>query len=124
MSRQAVAIGDALILLLFAAIGRSSHHQGGPVVETVLVALPFLIGWFSAAWAQGVYRPEAFSSAPAALAITARTWLAGGIIGLIIRSVAEHHLAPPTFVAIALGFNLVLLCAWHATATLAWNLRR
>lgn len=119
-----MAAGDAVILLLFAAIGRTAHHEGGAVVGTVEVALPFLIGWFAAAWAQGAYRVEAFSDVATSFTLTTRTWLAGGIIGLIIRSVVERHLAPFTFVLIALGFNLVLLCAWRTAVTLAWNLRR
>jgi hypothetical protein len=43
-----------------------------------------------------------------------RTWIPGCFIGLIIRSIVEWHVTPITFVLIALIFNGVLLCAWHA----------
>jgi len=107
-------IGDIVIILLFAAVGRSSHHEAGGVLTTLAIAAPFLAGWFLAAlWTRPYARP-AFRSARNAVIITLRTWMPGGIMGLIIRSIVEWHVTPLTFVIIALGFNGVLLCAWHA----------
>jgi hypothetical protein len=107
-------VGDIAILLLFAAIGRSSHNEGGGVLATIAVAAPFLVGWFvAAAWTRP-YARQALRSVRNAVIITLRTWLAGGIIGLVIRSILEWRITPLTFVVIALGFNGVFLCAWHA----------
>jgi hypothetical protein len=106
--------GDIAILLLFAAIGRSSHHESGGVPATIGVAAPFLAGWFLAAARTRPYAPAALRTSRTAVLVTLRTWLGGGIIGLIIRSIVEWHVTPLTFVIIALVFNGVLLCAWHA----------
>jgi hypothetical protein len=110
-------LGDIVILLLFAAIGRSSHHEAGDVPATIGVAAPFLAGWFLAAVRTRPYARAAFRLPRTAIAITLRTWLVGGIIGLIIRSIVEWHVTPLTFAVIALVFNGVLLCTWHATVT-------
>ncbi|HEX8918367.1 MAG TPA: DUF3054 domain-containing protein [Chloroflexota bacterium] len=42
------AVGDAASILLFAALGRNSHHEtgGGAVAGALGVAAPFLVGWF------------------------------------------------------------------------------
>jgi len=110
------ALGDAAILITFAGVGRSSHHaqDNGAVLGTLGTAAPFLIGWFLAALAGGAYRDSAFAGQHASAVTVARGWVPGCLIGCGIRSATEGHLTPPSFVAIALGFNLVLLVAWRA----------
>jgi hypothetical protein len=115
------ACGDAAVILLFAAIGRSSHHaaENGQILGAVGTAAPFLAGWFLSAFAFGGYRADALSSPGAAARRAARVWIPGGLIGCAVRSAIEGHITPAAFVAIALGFNLVLLAAWRAALTRA-----
>lgn len=110
------AIGEVIILLAFAAIGRASHnHQGqGPILGTLGTTAPFLIGWFAAAFGLGTYRASAFTGVVPAAILAARTWLAGGLIGLVLRSWLEHKLVPVSFVAVTMLFNGVLLTGWRA----------
>ncbi len=110
------AAGDALVLLIFAAIGRASHGEavGGAALRTVGTALPFLIGWFVAALAWKAYATDTLRSYRTGLTRVAITWISGAIIALTIRSVLEHRVIPATFAAIAVGFNLVLLLLWRA----------
>jgi hypothetical protein len=106
--------GDIAALLLFASIGRSSHHEAlGNVVKTIGVALPFLVGWGISAGLAGAFRRDALTDSRLALRRTVPAWLFGGIIGLVIRSLIEHRLVPLTFAGIALTFNLLVLTAWR-----------
>lgn len=107
-------LGDIVILLLFAGLGRSSHHEASGVLATLGVAAPFLSGWFLAAIWTRPYAPPAFRSPRHAIAIAVRTWLLGCAIGLLIRSLVEGHVTPLSFVLVALIFNGILICAWHA----------
>jgi Protein of unknown function (DUF3054) len=110
------AAGDATVLVAFAAIGRSSHDagDGGPVLGTLGTAAPFLVGWFLAGIVGGTYRDRAFETQGESVRAVVRSWLSGCLIGCGIRSAIEHHLTPPSFVAIALAFNLALLLGWRA----------
>jgi hypothetical protein len=103
------------VILLFAAIGRASHHEAAsnPLVHTVGTAAPFLVGWFAGSLIGGAYTREGLAGGKRGLIITGRSWLLGGLIGLGIRSVLERRVVPVTFAVIALGFNLVLLLAWR-----------
>ncbi|MGI8968171.1 MAG: DUF3054 domain-containing protein [Chloroflexota bacterium] len=114
------AVGDAVILLAFAAIGRSNHgaSDGGPIFGTLGTAAPFLIGWFLAALVAVSRHTDPLGRMGRALALTGATWLAGGIVGLIIHSLIEKHAAPLPFVIVALLFNLVWLALWHAVLVL------
>ncbi|MGH2443373.1 MAG: DUF3054 domain-containing protein [Chloroflexota bacterium] len=110
-----VALGEAAIFILFAAIGRGSHgrHDGGPLLGTIGTALPFLIGWFVAAGMLDMYSPRMWQSLRGVLRRTALVWIGGAAIGLVIRSLLEHRIVPLTFVAITVIFNGALLAIWH-----------
>lgn len=106
--------GDVVLLILFAALGRRSHDEAGGLA-IVATAAPFLAGWFAGA---AVLRPvsrDALSTVATSLSRTAVAWLVGAAIGLAIRSVAERHLPPPSFVAVVLLFNGITLGTWHAS---------
>ena len=113
--RAVAAVGDAAVILLFAAIGRASHHEAAsnPLVHTAGTAAPFLAGWFAGALVGGAYTREGLQGGRRGLMIVGRSWLLAGFIGLAIRSLLERRVVPVTFAIIALGFNLLLLLAWR-----------
>lgn len=111
--RYLIAAGDALIILLFAALGRNAHHEHGGPAHVLATALPFLAGWYAAAAAARLYDRLA-GPWRRVIGLTAGTALAGGIIGLLIRSVLERRIVPLSFAAVALTFLTVLLTAFHA----------
>lgn len=117
------AMGDAVILLLFAAIGRASHGEqvAGAVMRMVGTAAPFLLGWFAIAPLLGVYAPRSFTSARSSMSHTGRAWIAGCLVGLAIRSALQHRIVPASFAAITLVFNLVLLLAWRSILLLVFR---
>ena len=76
------AIGvDAACIALFVIIGRSSHHQGNALVETLRIALPFLIA-LVVAWVAvtALKLPSGRSSTGGAL-----IWPGTVALGLVLR---------------------------------------
>jgi DUF3054 family protein len=71
------AVTDALAIVVFATIGQLSHHGHVSLTGYAEDALPFLVGWFAAAWVfKGRFVP---------------TWLVGVTLGVAIRAVALSH---------------------------------
>ncbi|MGI8817014.1 MAG: DUF3054 domain-containing protein [Pseudonocardia sp.] len=103
----AVALGADLVgVLVFAAIGRSSHVEGLDILGVAGTAAPFL-GGLLVGWAVGqVWR------APARL--LAGLWAVGGaaIVGLALRGAVTGRL-PWTFVLVASVSLAVLVLGWR-----------
>jgi len=113
--------GDALALLVFAWIGRASHGAGVGTAglldgETWMVALPFLVGWFPAAYFTGGLKRDAVTGGPgAALKAVLPGWAIGVPAGIALRSVfLVHHVPPPAFCAVTLVSTALLLGGFRA----------
>lgn len=120
----AAMVGDAVIFVLFAAIGRASHGEavGNAVLRTLGTALPFLAGWLVGALTWKAYAAEALRDYRTGLWRVVLAWVTGAILALAIRSVLEHRIVPASFAAIAFGFNMILLLLWRtALVTAARN---
>jgi hypothetical protein len=108
------ALGDAAVIVLFAFVGRDTHREhGNYLFGTLGVAAPFLIGWYLSAIPLGAYSADAFRRIRLDLIRTARSWLVGGVIGLIIRSFQEGRPVHVAFIAVALSVVLVWLTVWR-----------
>src|SRR5579863_3227769 len=71
-----LVVGDALIFLIFAAIGRSSHKESSNLWQIVLTALPFAAGWFLVSPFIGAFRRN-IDVQPRTMSLrTALAWLA------------------------------------------------
>lgn len=99
---------DVVAILLFVAIGRRSHDEGGSVVgEALRVAVPFLlglaVGWVAArAW-----------KAPVAVASGIVIWLGTIVVGMLLRRfVFDRGIALP-FIIVASLFTLLFLVGWR-----------
>lgn len=107
--RIAIAAGiDIVAILLFVAIGRRSHDEGGSVVgEALRVAVPFLLG-LAAGWvAARAWR------APVALASGIVIWLGTVVVGMLLRRfVFDRGIALP-FIIVASLFTLLFLVGWR-----------
>ncbi|MEO7194691.1 MAG: DUF3054 domain-containing protein [Pseudonocardiaceae bacterium] len=98
---------DVLAVLVFAAVGRSSHAEGVDAFGVLSTAAPFLlgllVGWLGArAW-----------RAPLRLPVAVAVWVGTVVVGLGIRTVFTHRL-PLTFVLVAAVSLAVFLLGWRA----------
>ncbi|MFN8020659.1 MAG: DUF3054 domain-containing protein [Acidimicrobiales bacterium] len=114
--REAItaAIADAVAVLVFVAIGRRSHDEGGnAVAETAKVAAPFLIalvvGWVAArAWRR-----------PRALATGVTIWVCTVAVGMVLRHWVFDRGTAASFVIVATIVTGVFLLGWRAVVGFA-----
>jgi hypothetical protein len=102
-------------VLVFAAIGRSSHVEGVTVPGVLEVAAPFLagalVGWlFGRLW-----------RAPMRLGLGVAVWGGAAVIGLALRAAVAHRL-PVSFVLVASASLAVLLLGWRLVALVVTHL--
>jgi len=106
----AAAIADAVLILVFAAVGRDAHQRGDVVAGVLLTAWPFLagalLGWLvSRAWRNplSVHRTG--------LAV----WLGALVGGMVLRLLTGQTVVLPFIIVALLSLGL-LLVGWR----LAW----
>ncbi|MGA9310920.1 MAG: DUF3054 domain-containing protein [Pseudonocardiaceae bacterium] len=102
---------DLLAVLVFSAVGRSSHAEGIDAFGVLTTAAPFLlglvIGWLvGRAW-----------RAPLRLPVGVAVWVGVVVVGLGVRTAFTHRL-PLTFVVVAAASLAVFLLGWRALAHL------
>lgn len=102
---------DVLAVLVFAAVGRSSHAEALDAVGVLTTAAPFLFGLLLGWLVVRVWR------APLRLPVGVAVWASVAIVGLGVRAAFTHRL-PLTFVLIAAASLAVLLIGWRAVAHL------
>lgn len=112
-----LVVGDALVFLAFAAIGRRSHDEAAGLStlwQIVLTAVPFAAGWFIVAPFVGVYR-RTLAAQPRAMVIrTVVAWVLSWPVALVLRGIFVDHTVPPlSFAIVTLIANTVLLLVWR-----------
>lgn len=101
---------DIVLVVLFAAIGARTHHDGGPTpAEIAEVAWPFLVGL-------GVV--HAFARLPLTVRFGLVAWIGTVAIGMVLRQLTGDGTAT-AFIVVATLFNLVTLVGWRLVASLA-----
>ncbi|MBM4414351.1 MAG: DUF3054 domain-containing protein [Chloroflexi bacterium] len=104
-----VLLSDVSALIIFAAIGRQSHHETNPITAILATAAPFIIGWLAIAWPAGLLQPQPLW---AWLGRTLAWNIVGCSLGLILRSIWLQREIPLSFALVSLGVTtLVLLIA-------------
>jgi hypothetical protein len=104
----AAAIGiDLVLIVAFAALGRSSHDEGATVGGTAETAAPFLLGYSAGALATGLHRD------PLSIRRAAAAWGVGMTLGLALRNLAFGRGIALSFIIVALVTTAVLLLGWR-----------
>jgi hypothetical protein len=105
--RRGVAIViDVVLLVAFAAVGRSAHDEGSAVSTTLAVAWPFVAAWLVFAWQPNIVAPRA-----------GLTWIAAWPLALILRHLSGRGDAP-AFAIVLLVIPLLALTGWRGAARL------
>jgi hypothetical protein len=102
------AVADALVVVVFVAIGRRTHHSGGDVEGFFGVLWPFAAGLVVGWLATGLAR------APLSLRRAAGAWVITVVIGVALRIVVQGHEWKPTFAIVALLFFGAAMLGWRA----------
>jgi Protein of unknown function (DUF3054) len=101
---------DAVLVLVFVALGRTSHEEGNIVSGTLSVAAPFLIalalGWALArAWKQ-----------PLAVRTGVVVWVTTVVAGMVLRHTVFDRGTALAFIVVATLFTGLFLVGWRAIA--------
>jgi peptidoglycan/LPS O-acetylase OafA/YrhL len=102
---------DVLAVLVFAAVGRSSHAEVVDAYGVLTTASPFLLGLLLGWLVARVWR------APLRLPVGVVVWAGVVVVGLGVRAAFTHRL-PLTFVLIAAVSLALFLLGWRAVARL------
>jgi peptidoglycan/LPS O-acetylase OafA/YrhL len=107
---------DVLAVLVFAAVGRSSHAEALDAYGMLTTAAPFLLGLLVGWLVARVWR------APLRLPAGVAVWAGVVVVGLGVRAAFTHRL-PLTFVLIAAVSLALFLLGWRAVARLIARMR-
>jgi hypothetical protein len=113
-----LAAGDATTFLLFAGVGRASHHEASGLAALLQVAgtaLPFALGWFAVAPLAGAFRRTGTETLARMLRRTELAWVAAWPVSLLIRSALapDHALPKMPFPFILLVVVALFLGLWR-----------
>jgi len=107
-------LADAVAVVVFATIGRASHHEGTGLHGVWHTAWPFLLGA-----AFGLAFTAYARVRPIAVRAGVRVWVWTVVIGMVVRSAIGAGTAP-AFVAVATVVLGAFLVGWRA----AYGVRR
>ena len=105
---------DALLVLVFAAVGRASHDESNPVVGAVSTAWPFLVG---AALGWVVVRVMRHTW-PLDVGPGVTVWFATLVVGMVLRRATGSGTAA-SFVVVASLVLALFLLGWRAVGAYA-----
>jgi peptidoglycan/LPS O-acetylase OafA/YrhL len=111
------AVADALLILVFAAIGRDAHARGDIITGVFATAWPFLAGAALAWLAARVWRAP-LALWPSGVAV----WIGALAGGMLLRAVTGQSVVLP-FVIVALISLAVFLLGYRAIIAFAGRLR-
>ncbi len=118
-------IADALLVILFAALGRRSHEESEGILGTLSTAWPFLVG-LAVGWLivlALLRRTPRIPHPLRAWPVGVTVWIATVLCGMLLRAATGEGTAL-AFVLVATGFNLLTLVGWRLLAQLAAARRR
>ncbi len=109
-----LVVGDILVFLIFAAIGRRSHSEAGNVFGVAITALPFAAGWFLVSPFVGAFKRD-IERTPGKMSLTTLlSWFAAWPVALLLRGIFVDKGVPPlSFALVTLITNMILLQAWR-----------
>ncbi len=102
---------DALLIVVFAAVGRASHEETSPVLGVLGTAWPFLVG-AAVGWAVVHLRSGRW---PTAVGPGIPVVVAAVVVGMLLRVVTGAGTAL-TFVLVATLVLAAFLLGWRAVA--------
>ena len=112
--------GDTLALLIFATIGRVSHHEALTLATSFETALPFLVGWFATAPLLGGFGKEAQGgNVGSAVGAAAKSWIVAVPVSIVIRSLLRGYVPDKAFIIVSFVATAVLLLGLRAAQAAA-----
>jgi hypothetical protein len=99
---------DALVVLVFVAVGRETHNEGNEFAAFVETAAPFLVGW-AIGWLVARAR---FAPRSAATGLT--VWIATLVVGMTLRRGVFDEGTALSFIIVATVFLGAGMLGWRS----------
>jgi hypothetical protein len=111
----ALALGDFVTLLIFAAIGRASHDMpdAGRLLALFDTAVPFMLAFLVVGMLTGLYRGKALFPVGRVIWRTGLFALSAGPLGVALRAAWLGHSIVPTFLLVGTVSSAVMLILWR-----------
>jgi len=115
INRPLLAVIDTISLVVFAAIGKSSHSANGDldILAVLMTAFPFVTAWLSTSPLTGVYSPDDTSDESNIIVSTGmkvvKGWAVAVPLGIALRGVIKGYVPPTPFIIVTLISTLVIL---------------
>jgi hypothetical protein len=100
-------VADAVVVIVFAAVGRANHHESAGALGVWHTAWPFLLGTTLALGLTALTKTD-----PLGPRTGVRVWLWTLVIGMVVRHSAGHG-TPFAFVIVALLVLGALFLGWR-----------
>ncbi|OUM98673.1 MAG: hypothetical protein BAA04_05465 [Firmicutes bacterium ZCTH02-B6] len=111
-------IGDALVVLLFVALGQFSHLTWSGLVALFPASFPFLLAWVLWGLILGTFRAQTLRSIAAAAKSALLAWALAAPTGVLVRMALLGRVSHWSFFLTAFAFGGAMLVVWRAIA--AW----
>lgn len=106
-------LGDLLIVLLFSAIGRVSHHMVPDPLSVLNTAFPFAVAWLVTGALTGIFKPAWAESVGKAFKVTLLTLVIAAPLGVLLRSLLLGRMMAPSFWIVGSVSLAVLMLTWR-----------
>lgn len=101
------AAADLVVIVVFVAVGRRTHHTGGAVAGFLRVLWPFLVGLVAGWLVTGL------ASVPLAWRRAVPAWLVTVGVGVALRILVQGHEFKPAFTLVAVVFVGAGMLGWR-----------
>ena len=115
LNRPLLAVVDTISLIIFAAIGKSSHSANGDLdlYAVLMTAFPFVTAWLTTSPITRVYSPDDTSNESNVLVSTGKMvvkgWAVAVPLGIALRGAIKGYVPPTPFIIVTLISTLVIL---------------
>ncbi|KAL7458054.1 hypothetical protein ACHAWC_009556 [Mediolabrus comicus] len=113
-NRPLLAAIDTIALIIFAAIGKSSHTTTGDIdiIAVLLTAFPFVTSWLLTSPITNVYSPDTSDSSNILLSTAKKVVKGWGVaipLGVVLRGVIKGYAPPVPFIIVTLISTFIIL---------------
>jgi hypothetical protein len=111
-----VLAGDLMAITILVSIGLMRHNTPGLLQSPSYAAsriLPFVIAWLIAAVALGLFTESVLRDYPRTLLGVCLGWTGAAVLGSVLRDTFTTGGAHPVFVAVMIGFGLLVVVPWR-----------
>lgn len=115
LDRPLLAVADVVSLVIFAAIGKSSHSADGSLdpLAVLVTAFPFVSAWLATSPITGVYSPDERGDGSSVVASTAvkvgKGWALAVPLGIALRGAIKGYVPPVPFMVVTLISTLIIV---------------